>query len=308
MFRRGVFTFLGVLLIAGTTGAVDPADKCEADKLKAVGKYSSCRLKAESKSLKNGLPPDFTKCDQSYDARWARIEATAEAKKAESHPSFGAAADIKRTASGNLIKGVVRDCVDIIQGIVSGTPIPPACAFPATGQMTCWDSSGAVIACAGTGHDGDIQAGAPLAYVDNGDGTITDLNTGLMWEKKSRDGSIHDVFNMYTWDEAFAVHVAGLNAASFAGHTDWRVPNLKELHIIADYETFSPLVDPVFNTGCVSGCTVTTCSCTWSTFYWSSSSHAAFPDRAWVVNFGSGSVSNGFKSGSFRVRAVRGGL
>ncbi len=50
--------------------------------------------------------------------------------------------------------------------------------FPATGQTTCWSHSGSVISCPGTGHDGDIQAGATLAYVDNGDGTITDVNTG----------------------------------------------------------------------------------------------------------------------------------
>src|SRR5213076_3053147 len=75
-------------------------------------------------------------------------------------------------------------------------------AFPATGQTTCWDSSGNVIPCAGTGQDGDIQAGAPLSYTDNGDGTITDDNTGLMWEKQSQDLSIHDVRNTYTWDRA----------------------------------------------------------------------------------------------------------
>ena len=41
-------------------------------------------------------------------------------------------------------------------------------AFPATGQTTCWNSAGAVIACAGTGHDGEVEVGATLAYVDNG--------------------------------------------------------------------------------------------------------------------------------------------
>jgi hypothetical protein len=35
--------------------------------------------------------------------------------------------------------------------------------FPATGQMTCWNSAG-VVACAGTGHDGEVQAGATPAY------------------------------------------------------------------------------------------------------------------------------------------------
>src|SRR5437773_4101103 len=58
-------------------------------------------------------------------------------------------------------------------------------AFPATGQTTVFH----------TGDDGDIQAGATLSYTDNGDGTITDNNTCLIWEKKSFDGTIHDVNN-----------------------------------------------------------------------------------------------------------------
>src|SRR5256712_5381503 len=65
------------------------------------------------------------------------------------------------------------------------TTAPPACHFPAPGQTTCWDSSGNVIPCAGTGQDGDLQKGAPLSYTDNGNGTITDNNTGLLWEKLS---------------------------------------------------------------------------------------------------------------------------
>src|SRR5919198_2193305 len=45
-----------------------------------------------------------------------------------------------------------------------------------------------------------------LAYVDNGDGTITDSNTGLVWEKKSADGTIHEKDMTYIWSNAFAVH------------------------------------------------------------------------------------------------------
>ena len=55
-----------------------------------------------------------------------------------------------------------------------------------TGQTTCYDSDGNVIDCAGTGQDGDIQAGVAWPsprFVDNGDGTITDMLTGLMWLK-----------------------------------------------------------------------------------------------------------------------------
>jgi hypothetical protein len=44
------------------------------------------------------------------------------------------------------------------------------------------------------------------AYVDNGDGTITDSKTGLMWEKLSDDGSIHDWDATYTWADARGSH------------------------------------------------------------------------------------------------------
>ena len=48
---------------------------------------------------------------------------------------------------------------------------------------------------------GTIQAGATLRYVDNGDGAITDLNTGLIWEKKddNNSGGLHDKDNTYRW-------------------------------------------------------------------------------------------------------------
>lgn len=63
-------------------------------------------------------------------------------------------------------------------------------AFPATGQTSSYAA----------GDDGAIKAGAALSYTDNGDGTITDNNTKLMWEKKSNgDGSLHDMNNGYSW-------------------------------------------------------------------------------------------------------------
>lgn len=187
--------------------------------------------------------------------------------------------------------------------------------FPATGQTTCWDSSGSVITCAGTGQDGDIKAGAALSYTDNLDGTITDNNTGLMWAKKSEDGTIHDKDNTYTWADAFAVHIAGLNAGTgFAGYTDWRLPNVKELQSIVNYENVNPAVSPEFNNLCAAPCTVLTCSCTVQSNHWASSSYAARPADAWSVNFGGGGVfvgaggPTGNKSNFLFVRAVRGGL
>ena len=189
------------------------------------------------------------------------------------------------------------------------------CKFPATGQMTCWDTNGNVIPCAGTGQDGDLRKGAPLSYTDNGNGTVTDNNTGLVWEKLSMDGSVHDVSTTYPWANAFAQHVATLNSTNFAGHTDWRVPNVKELESIHNWQNFSPAVSPAFNNNCRSGCTVLTCSCTASSTYWSSTSVAdqarpgdpPGPTFAWKVGFDDGSVYGVDKSVVNFVRGVRGG-
>src|SRR5213593_554449 len=183
------------------------------------------------------------------------------------------------------------------------------CPLPATGQTTCWDSSRNVIPCAGTGQDGELRKGAPLAYVDNGNGTVTDLNTGLVWEKLSDDGTVHDKDNLYTWADAFTAHVATLNGMSFAGHTDWRLPNVRELQAIVDYQTINPAVASAFNNNCSRGCQATTCSCTASGDYWSSTSSVSDPWNAWYVRFSYGRVdafgrSDG-KSGAAYVRAVR---
>ena len=158
------------------------------------------------------------------------------------------------------------------------------------------------------GDDGNIQADATLSYTDNGDGTITDNNTCLVWEKKSDDGSIHDQHNVYTWDGAFDTHVATLNATTFAGYNDWRVPSVKELQSILNYGMNFPSVSSEFNTNCTTGSTVLTGSCTAASDYWSSSTDTIGFQFAWVVDFNSGRVLVDFKPAPPRnyVRAVRG--
>lgn len=205
--------------------------------------------------------------------------------------------------AGAAITGVVNDSQALIDvcadAALLGSPLAPCQQFPATGQTTVYR----------TGDDGEVQAGATLDYTDNGDGTITDNNTGLQWAKKSSDGSIHDVNHTYTWEEAFALYVAGLNTANFAGHNDWRLANAKELQSIVNYQNIDPAVSAAFNTGCAASCTVTTCSCTAASNYWSSTTSANEPTTvAWVVNFKFGFVITRNKSGERHVRAVRGGL
>lgn len=169
----------------------------------------------------------------------------------------------------------------------------------------------------GPGSDGAVQAGIARSFKDNGDGTITDDATGLMWEKQDDSGGIHDKDNVYTWstgthsmDGTIATtFLAALNGGSgFAGHTDWRVPNVFELESLRNFGSLVPSTHPAFNTGCVPACTVMTCSCTSPDNYWSSSTSQDYVSNAWDVDFNGGYTYAAFKTISYGGRAVRGGL
>jgi hypothetical protein len=333
-------------LWTGTALAVPTAaQNCAAAKLKAAGKYHFCRVKADRKVVLRGGLPNYEFCDTVLSTKWTRAETAfgmscptfndLEERKAEvTIPElelwqrlWGTPLCSDGTKNGSEqcdgldLGGASCNSLGYTMGGTLGCTaacqydISPCCQGdsqdgPATGQTTCWNTAGTVIPCAGTGHDGDVQAGAALAYADNGDGTVTDLNTGLMWEKKSDDGSIHDKDTTYTWDDAFAVHVAGLNSGTFAGHADWRVPNVKELVSIVNYAIPypGPIVDAAFNTGCAPVCTVTTCSCTQPQPYWSSTTYPGSPNFAWFVYFFDGGTVPNTKITTYSVRGVRGGL
>lgn len=101
------------------------------------------------------------------------------------------------------------------------------------------------------------------SFVDNGDGTITDTATGLMWQTTD-DGTTRD------WEEALAY----CEDLSFAGHDDWRLPTVKELQSLVDYgrspqTTNSPAIDPLFNCTQISD---PDGNPNWG-FYWSSTTH-----------------------------------
>jgi hypothetical protein len=182
----------------------------------------------------------------------------------------------------------------------------PVVAQPVqTGQTTCTGTDGAAIECAGTGLDGELQAGASHSFVDNGDGTITDQSTGLMWEKHSNDESIHDAENTYTLAEAVAVKLATLNADGFGGHDDWRLPNRNELATLINFGAHAPAAYSQFNTTCDTGCTVEQCNCTGNTLYWTSTSSAQSPAYQWYTNFSLGDFAIQAKTEKARVRAVR---
>ena len=177
-----------------------------------------------------------------------------------------------------------------------------------TGQTTCWDSVGMVIPCAGSGQDGELQRGEPRSYVDNGDGTIRDKRTALTWEKQSNDGSVHDKDTLLSWAAAFAKIDVLNTPPCFAGFCDWRLPSALELFTLVNLGTSNPSISAPFNSACPVGCTVLTCSCTFSNSYWTSTTDVSSPPSAYVVSFFNGTVGVTDKANAlFRARAVRGG-
>ncbi len=82
-------------------------------------------------------------------------------------------------------------------------------------------------------------------FADNGDGTITDLSTGLMW--MTYDSGYLEADGAMDWEDA----LAWAEALDYAGYTDWKLPSAKELQSIVDYTrcpdtTHSATIDPLF--------------------------------------------------------------
>ncbi len=194
-------------------------------------------------------------------------------------------------------------------------------AWPDTGQSTCYNNTGEIPSPAEgqAFHGQDAQYQGPArSYTSLGGGTmVRDNVTGLIWEvKENGDGTPeysnpHDPDNYYTWCDTDPATNGGnqgtcgahdtedfidaLNNASFGGHTDWRLPTLKELATLVDYTRVDPATDTVFfpNIGADN--------------YWSATTDASDSKDAWYVNFIYGFYGNTYKSSNYRVRAVRGG-
>ena len=156
--------------------------------------------------------------------------------------------------------------------------------LPQTGQTTCYRGVDPydVVPCPGTGQDGNLRAGAPWPsprFTDNGDDTMTDRTTWLVWPK---DGGTTTVGSCtggsMTWHAALT-YVTCLNGRGYLGG-GWRLPNVNELESLVNAEQ--------------------TDTATWlngqgfrsvkSYWYWSSTSHADVSHGAWIVVLWDGNV------------------
>ena len=189
----------------------------------------------------------------------------------------------------------------------SGRQDKPDTSYPAnqwkTGQTATYNPI----------DDGGFQMGmmipSSVRFTDNGDGTITDNLTGLMWLKDANCMETHYATTWHNgfanWQEAQEI-IAGIDDGTYAdcsaGYTDWRLPNRKELHSLADFSQSSPALP--------SGHPFDNVESGPPGFqYMSSTTCTADMDHFWGIDVGSGQIVKASKTSNPNwVWPVRGGL
>jgi len=149
--------------------------------------------------------------------------------------------------------------------------VNPSAPLAKTGQTTSYASR----------DDGELQTGVAwpaIRFTDNGDQTITDNLTGLVWTKSANAPGPETCGPSVakTWQGALD-HVACLNSTNYLGHNDWRLPNRKEMTSLVNIQQANPgswLASQGF-TDVQTGILL---------FYWTSTTYAMTPSQAFLVN------------------------
>jgi hypothetical protein len=140
---------------------------------------------------------------------------------------------------------------------------------------------------------GNLAYGVNL-FQNNGDGTISDLATGLMWQQTDNGSGID-------WENALA-YAQTQNNANYLGHNDWRLPNSKELQSLVDYTrspgaTSSANVGPAINSLFICTAITNDGGINDYPYYWTSTSAITNSNgtyaSAWYVAIGRAEDGNG---------------
>jgi len=145
--------------------------------------------------------------------------------------------------------------------------------------------------------DGYYKKGLPKfgdRFIDNGDGTITEKVTRLMWVKDPSQipGGLWGTPGIpvrMTWSNA----IINCEALNYAGYSDWRLPNVTELESIVDYGRYSPAIDTLFFPN------------SQTSYYLTSSTVAYITSYCWIVYGYNGYTYYTSKTSTNYVRPVR---
>ena len=193
-------------------------------------------------------------------------------------------------------------------------------AAAAAGALTKTGAGAAGFDFTKIANDGSaLAAGAALGSNPTDWACTQDNVTGLMWEVKTTSGLRSSAY-IYTWYDSNSATNGGnagtvsggtcltagrcdtekfvqdVNAVNLCGHSDWRLPSLRELKTIVHQGVANPSIDTTYFPNTV------------ASLFWSASTYIPLPTHAWLVNFSDGPGNAYSKSFSyFYVRLVRGG-
>jgi len=225
------------------------------------------------------LPGTVTTCD---DGNPCTTDTCDPAKGCKSVPGNdgGACSDGKACTAGTCSGGSCTTKPLVCGG--NGFCVEPGGCQCAADYLTI-DVDGAV-ACAADYPFWGIRPESPLAewFISNGDGTITDNQSQLMWQKADSGANVN-----WTNAKSYCANFAQ------AGKTDWRLPTVAELQTLLDYAKSKPAVAAAF------------ASSTSSADYWTANAVVGVAGNAWQVGMAAGAAYFDVVTATYRARCVR---